>query len=260
MKRFLDLMNHPSPMTAKNYRKLSSVYRNSVKEVAETVMQEAALEIYTKLGLTDKIIDRLQNYYGMAIRSNVGDLDTMKTAIFAVLFHVCSSEKSNYHVHCPPGADSCLLNLIGMYTNTKLHKPGKGLPPEAVKHLKPIFSDLSDENLLRKCLHGKTQNLLRKCLHGKTQNLLRKCLHGKTQNLLRKCLHGKTQNLLRKCLHGKTQNLLRKCLHGKTQNLLRKCLHGKTQNRLRKCLHGKTQNQNESFNGLIWMRTPKVHL
>ena len=48
MKRFLVLMNmnHPSPMTEKNYRKLSSVYRNSVKEVAETVMQEAALEIY----------------------------------------------------------------------------------------------------------------------------------------------------------------------------------------------------------------------
>ena len=35
-------------MTEKNYRKLSSVYRNSVKEVAETVMQEAALEIYNK--------------------------------------------------------------------------------------------------------------------------------------------------------------------------------------------------------------------
>ena len=26
---------------------------------------------------------------------------------------------------------------------------------------------------------------------------------------------------------------------------------------LLKCLHGKTQNQNESFNGLIWRRTPK---
>ena len=248
MKRFLVLMNHPSPMTKKNYRKLSSVYRNSVKEVAGTVMQEAALEIYIKkhdadcddnvddtgisvdgtwqergftslngavaaisietvrildvevmirysqeciniekfkenaehlkldhvcksshegsagkmevvgverifsrsietfklcytdyyadgdsksfvsvqniyapkvvskkecighvqkrvgtrprklkktekgiiiLGFTDKIIDRLQNYYGMAIRSNVGDLDTMKKAIFAVLFRFC---------------------------------------------------------------------------------------------------------------------------------------------------------------------------
>ena len=39
-----------------------------------------------------------------------------------------------------------------------MHKPGKGLPPEAIKHVKPIFSDLSDDNLLRKCLQGKTQN------------------------------------------------------------------------------------------------------
>ena len=35
-------------MTEKNCRRLSSVYRNSVKEVAETVIQEAALEIYNK--------------------------------------------------------------------------------------------------------------------------------------------------------------------------------------------------------------------
>ena len=60
MKRFLVLMKHPSPMTEKNYRKLSSVYRNSVKEVAETVMQEAALEIYNKTyddNCDDNIVD-----------------------------------------------------------------------------------------------------------------------------------------------------------------------------------------------------------
>ena len=60
MKRFLVLMNHQSPMTEKNYRKLSSVYRNSVKEVAETVMQEAALEIYNKkhdADCDDNIVD-----------------------------------------------------------------------------------------------------------------------------------------------------------------------------------------------------------
>ena len=60
----------------------------------------------TKLGLTRKIIDRLQNYYGMAISSNVGDLDTMKKLFLLFFFHVCLSQKYNYHVHCPPGADS----------------------------------------------------------------------------------------------------------------------------------------------------------
>ena len=42
----------------------------------------------TKLGLTEKLIDRLQHFYGMDIRSNVGDLDIMKIAIFVVLFRV----------------------------------------------------------------------------------------------------------------------------------------------------------------------------
>ena len=40
-------------MTEKDYGKLSSVYRNSVKEVAEIVMQEAALEIYNKIHCAD---------------------------------------------------------------------------------------------------------------------------------------------------------------------------------------------------------------
>ena len=43
MKRFLLLMNHPPPMTEKNYRKLSTIFRNSVKHVAESVMKDAAL-------------------------------------------------------------------------------------------------------------------------------------------------------------------------------------------------------------------------
>ena len=82
----------------------------------------------------------------------------VKKAIFAVLFHVCSSEKNNFHVHCPPGADSSCTYQLDLVNNTKLHKPGKGFPQEAIKHLTLIFSDLSDDNLLRKCLHGKTQN------------------------------------------------------------------------------------------------------
>ena len=60
MKRFLVLTNYPSPMTEKNYRKRSSVHRNSVKEVAETVMQEAALEIYNNkhdADCDDNIVD-----------------------------------------------------------------------------------------------------------------------------------------------------------------------------------------------------------
>ena len=37
------------------------------------------------------------------------------------------------------------------------YKPGPGLPLDIMK-LKPIFAELSDESLLEKCLHGKTQD------------------------------------------------------------------------------------------------------
>ena len=40
------------------------------------------------------MIDRLQNYYEVAIRSNQGDLVNMKKSIFAALFHCASSEKT----------------------------------------------------------------------------------------------------------------------------------------------------------------------
>ena len=39
------------------------------------------------------IIDKLQNYYGIAIRSNIANLAAMKKGILASLFHVASSAK-----------------------------------------------------------------------------------------------------------------------------------------------------------------------
>ena len=108
--------------------------------------------------LTNTIIDRFQNYYGIAIRSNVGDLEGMKKAIYASLFHVASSHKNNYHTHCPTGKNSwCKFNKDeACYTNS--YKAGAGLPLEVIAKLKPIYKDLSSTDLLAKCLHGKTQN------------------------------------------------------------------------------------------------------
>ena len=41
---------------------------------------------------------------------------------------------------------------------TSLYKEKPGLPSVISDNIRPIFLDLSDENLLSKCLHGKTQN------------------------------------------------------------------------------------------------------
>ena len=58
--------------------------------------------------LTDRIIDKLQNYYGIAISSNKKkNLKAMLAATRAILFHVASSKENNLHdPHCPTRPDS----------------------------------------------------------------------------------------------------------------------------------------------------------
>ena len=47
-----------------------------------------------------------------AIRSNVGSLAVMKTAIFAAWCHVASSNNNNFHDHCPDGPNSyCMFKI-----------------------------------------------------------------------------------------------------------------------------------------------------
>ena len=107
--------------------------------------------------LTDRIIDRLQNYYGIAIRNNVGSLSDMKRAINASLMYCASSKERNLQTYCPEGADSwCGFNR-DITNRTNLFKPGPGLPVEIIAELKPIYGRLSEDGLLTRCLDGKTQ-------------------------------------------------------------------------------------------------------
>ncbi|GFV18843.1 uncharacterized protein TNCV_4757301 [Trichonephila clavipes] len=56
--------------------------------------------------LTDAEIDKLQRYYGLAIRNNSGNLSAMKQAIWAILFHKISTDLNPQHGLCPLGDDS----------------------------------------------------------------------------------------------------------------------------------------------------------
>ena len=53
--------------------------------------------------LTDAMIDKLQNYFGITLRSNCTSVNEMAQAIMASLFHVCSSKERNLHDHCKKG-------------------------------------------------------------------------------------------------------------------------------------------------------------
>ena len=115
--------------------------------------------------LTNNIIEKLQNYNGMAIRQNSGDLNPMKSTTAAFLFYVASSATNDYHTHCPSGSDSWCLLKADKANNTSTFKPGPGLPLDTIKVIKPIYQELCSEGLLKKCTHSQTQNL-NKTLHG----------------------------------------------------------------------------------------------
>ena len=80
------------------------------------------------------IIDKLLNYYGIAILSNIGNLAAMKKGILA-LFHVASSAKNVWHDHCPKSADSWCGFQRDIINKTGLYKPGVGLPQNILETL-----------------------------------------------------------------------------------------------------------------------------
>ena len=59
--------------------------------------------------LTDNVIDKIQNHYGLAIRGNFGDLDGMVSNIWAVYKHNIKNDEESLpqqHSNCPKLSDS----------------------------------------------------------------------------------------------------------------------------------------------------------
>lgn len=107
--------------------------------------------------LTDDTIDKLQNYYGLAIRRNVNSVESMTKDIWAIYFHKLSTDEEPQHGLCPDGENSwCGYKKAQSLNQTYSHK--NSLPEAVLLAIKPIFRDLSKPQLLKKCLHGQTQN------------------------------------------------------------------------------------------------------
>ncbi|XP_074661498.1 uncharacterized protein LOC141914130 [Tubulanus polymorphus] len=103
--------------------------------------------------LTKMKIDVLQNYFGLAIRQNTGNLIDMQNNLMASLYHVASTDENPNHHKCPSGDDTwCKFNKDPNFK----HK--HGLPGAILDIIEPIYDDLTDASLLAKCLHGMTQN------------------------------------------------------------------------------------------------------
>ena len=108
--------------------------------------------------LTDEMIDRLQFYFGHAIRNNSNDLQAMAKAIYAGLCHRYSTDTGPRHEYCPPGPDSwCGWQKVkaGVQESYEHHD---SILKAIFELVKPVYIRLADVSLLRRCLRGATQN------------------------------------------------------------------------------------------------------
>ncbi|XP_044575736.1 uncharacterized protein LOC123259356 [Cotesia glomerata] len=110
--------------------------------------------------LTDKKINELSLYYGLAIRRHPDSVEDMKREIWATYFHKSSTDKNPQHMNCPPGPDSwCKWQKAAAEgTLNDFSHEDPPLTDKVLKVLKPIYESLSDDSLLERCLGSETQN------------------------------------------------------------------------------------------------------
>jgi hypothetical protein len=82
----------------------------------------------------------------------------MKRAVLATFLHKTSTDEQPQHLLCPKGPNSlCGYNRNLLDRTQYEHK--NGLPLAIIEAIKPIYRDLCNEELLKKCLHGKRHNV-----------------------------------------------------------------------------------------------------
>ena len=109
----------------------------------------------------DKTI-KFQHYYRFAVMNNIGDSEAMRNAIWATLFHCASTDISPQHEKCPDHAESwCFFNkAVAKGELPPSHTDNIKTPLDwtVAKEMIPIYERLSDPNLLKRMIRGKTQN------------------------------------------------------------------------------------------------------
>lgn len=83
----------------------------------------------------------------------------MKQEIWATLNHKLSTDEKPQHDKCPRGADSWCSWQKAKATNTlDSYKHKKSMNSEVFEAIKPVYEELSNDDLLTRCLGGFTQN------------------------------------------------------------------------------------------------------
>lgn len=146
-------------------KRLGSALRNIVTDCRK---RGVTLGGRRKGQLTQNAIRKMTIYYNRAKRGS-NSVDSMKKAVMASLHHCFSTDDRPRHELCPTGVDSwCFFqealakHQVPGPHDKLVHTPlnEKKLTP----HLMPIYKRLSEDQLLSRCVSGKTQNA-NECLH-----------------------------------------------------------------------------------------------
>ncbi|GFU61190.1 uncharacterized protein TNCV_1071371 [Trichonephila clavipes] len=111
--------------------------------------------------LTDSFIDRLQNYYGIPVRSNVGNLSGLHQNVIVALFHCSSSVEKPMHGQCPIGKDSWCYYQRALSCGKKPNEKYKGLSNEVLNTIKPTYLELCTKELLTKWQNTKFKRVFK---------------------------------------------------------------------------------------------------
>ena len=95
----------------------------------------------------------MQNYFGIALCSNLGNIAARKSACMASMYHIYG-----YHDKCSKSADTRCQYQKNKQDNTNYYKSKGDLQINVRRAILPIYQSLCKSEMLEKCFHRKTQN------------------------------------------------------------------------------------------------------
>ncbi|GFS11484.1 hypothetical protein ElyMa_003087600 [Elysia marginata] len=114
-------------------------------------------------------IGLLQSFYTTAVRTYNASTEVMSNAVWAAFYHSISTPDHPQHERCPAGEESWCFYQKALVKKPKdaselKHEQSTYLNAEVDPHVYKVYERLTDPELLRRCLLGKTQNA-NKSLH-----------------------------------------------------------------------------------------------
>ena len=104
---------------------------------------------------------KLQTYYRYNIKNNVGDADAMRSAVWASLFHCMSTDENPHQTRCSATTDLWCFYQKALANGgvPESHERMKTvISYEVAREMLPVYTTMSDVNLLKRLSKGKTQN------------------------------------------------------------------------------------------------------